>query len=919
MYKVIIVLLLASLSFITFAKDRSSYLLGLIDSELKEVQRLNKQIEARDPELLLRLAELYLERARVLKEVENRKFLSMSAKKRRRTNKKRFFSNSNSYFVKAQKVSYFILKKFRRFKQKSEVYYILGFNAKEFRKNKKAKSLFEKSYRSARGGQAKEKSALALAEIYYNEKKFSKAISYYQVALKNEDSRWWTKDAHNLAWCFFREKQTKRAISLMKKVIKYSSKGSYLDMSQAGKKDLARFYAESDDVKEAIKFLDDGESYAGIISLAKNLIDQGKKTKAIKVLEDIIEEDFSSAKEFRDASETLINLYSDYSKFEKLEKLSKRLIASNSYDSELLEFNIKKSRSVLQKKIVSDRYSTKKKFIKKLSTINYGLGSLLIMIKPSEKKSVHFYNGEAFYASSEYEKGFLEYKEAYSIKKNKKYLDGMMACLSKVNEESEFYKKEAPSIFEEFIKKEKRRSRKKPVLNRLFKIYLVSNLEKAEKVLTIFNKFYKNDKETIEAMLARVLDHPDVKKSERKFLSYVKRINQGEFKVSPKVANKIKLNALSIQFKDVEKNNTKGSQLKALRGYYQIFNDSISSKDAKKNAAYNMAVLYQKIGYADKYYYWANISLNLMSAKDVDQFFSSFRLFYQELFDRFRQKESFKLILKINNKLCSKQTVSRQEVVRDYLLLRYAASKLKSSDSNKICLKDSKNIKLFDELYFSRMINIKYYKTALSFLSSNKVKNISEDDLVRLIEANKKSKSKLTRLNSLLSRVSGFSSAKAAVKTLLNSLKIQRIKESLFKKSLSFPEKRFNSRLKFKFDQLNKLTKMTMDTIKIGSSFHVAELYINLSSTYLRLEKEISSFVPPKKNAEYIKSFKASMLKVSSPLRSEGLKLIQEGKNLIVSKSLLSQRGASLMSENGLGVRVEFDLESFVTPSEKEF
>ena len=114
MSKFLILLSLVFISFSTKANDRSSYLLELIDSELSEVKRLNKQINARDPELLLRMAELYLERARVLKEVENRKFLSLSAKKRRRINKRSFFSKSNSYFVKAQKVSYFILKKFKR-------------------------------------------------------------------------------------------------------------------------------------------------------------------------------------------------------------------------------------------------------------------------------------------------------------------------------------------------------------------------------------------------------------------------------------------------------------------------------------------------------------------------------------------------------------------------------------------------------------------------------------------------------------------------------------------------------------------------------------------------------------------------------------------------------------------------------------
>ena len=132
------------LSFSVGANEKASYLLSLIDSELTEVKRLNKQIGAKDPEILLRLAELYLEKARVIKEVENQKFLSYSPKKRRKIKKTKFFKRSNSYFVKAQKVSYFILKRFRRFSQKSDVYYILGFNAKEFKKTSKAKSFFSK-------------------------------------------------------------------------------------------------------------------------------------------------------------------------------------------------------------------------------------------------------------------------------------------------------------------------------------------------------------------------------------------------------------------------------------------------------------------------------------------------------------------------------------------------------------------------------------------------------------------------------------------------------------------------------------------------------------------------------------------------------------------------------------------------------
>ena len=72
------------------ANSNYNYLLKIINNELSEVSRLNKQINASDDKLLLRMAELYLERGRVIKEQENEKFLAISPKKRRTLNKKIF-------------------------------------------------------------------------------------------------------------------------------------------------------------------------------------------------------------------------------------------------------------------------------------------------------------------------------------------------------------------------------------------------------------------------------------------------------------------------------------------------------------------------------------------------------------------------------------------------------------------------------------------------------------------------------------------------------------------------------------------------------------------------------------------------------------------------------------------------------------
>ena len=91
--KWIFTIFLLFLSGPSFSGGNYEYLLKIINNELSEVTRLNKQIQASDSMLLLRMSELYLERGRVKKEQENERFLKISPAKRRRISKKRFLSN----------------------------------------------------------------------------------------------------------------------------------------------------------------------------------------------------------------------------------------------------------------------------------------------------------------------------------------------------------------------------------------------------------------------------------------------------------------------------------------------------------------------------------------------------------------------------------------------------------------------------------------------------------------------------------------------------------------------------------------------------------------------------------------------------------------------------------------------------------
>ena len=130
------------ISFDVAAKSKREQLLSIVNEELQEITRLNKQTRSSRRSLMLRMAEVLLEKARILKENENEKFINLTQKERSKINRKNFFKQSNSFFIQAQKTCFFILKRFPRFRAKGDVYYILAYNAKEFSDFDTAKKYF---------------------------------------------------------------------------------------------------------------------------------------------------------------------------------------------------------------------------------------------------------------------------------------------------------------------------------------------------------------------------------------------------------------------------------------------------------------------------------------------------------------------------------------------------------------------------------------------------------------------------------------------------------------------------------------------------------------------------------------------------------------------------------------------------------
>jgi tetratricopeptide (TPR) repeat protein len=190
---------------------------NIVNEELAEVTRLAEQQDNKKPETLLRISELYLEKARLWRETENDNYLAIPLEQRKNASKKAYFKKSTLFFNKANNSAEKVVKKFPNYSEIGEIYFILAYNYKELGQLKTSQEYFRKASQYSKNTKTHQKSKLALAEFYYNEKKYAEAIPFYESSLDSEN-KWWTKDAFNLSWCYYRVKNYDAAINLLKNV-----------------------------------------------------------------------------------------------------------------------------------------------------------------------------------------------------------------------------------------------------------------------------------------------------------------------------------------------------------------------------------------------------------------------------------------------------------------------------------------------------------------------------------------------------------------------------------------------------------------------------------------------------------------------------------------------------------------------------
>lgn len=917
---------------------RQKQIISIVNEEIIEIKRLAEQTEYRNPNLLMRLAELYLEKARLYRDAENNYFLSIDPRQRSRVSKKKVYRNSTYFFAEATKVAKNVIRKYRRFKGKGTAYYIVAFNAKESNRFKEARVNFSRAIKSSPKGSAiYKKSLLALADLNYNQKMFKKAIPLYEASLKDRSSKWWTKDALNLAWCYFKTKRYNKGISLARQVYEKSSDGNYIDMKSTAARDLALFYAQSGKIQEGISFYRSigADASKRLVSLAKFLMDEGRTTNAEKVLNEAIKLVDSDQDRIK-VHLILLNLHQKYGNYEKHLGSVKKLADINQRtpldkaDMETLIFQAKKVSALVQRQIVSKTYKGTPQIRNAKAALVTQYFDVIARLENKKPHISQFLKAETNYSVGKYRQALEAYNETYElalVRKDAKYiklsLEGMLATLAQkvdVGTKAKFL----GLSYGYYLKHFPRTKRSFTIYQKLFQIYLKEGKdEQAAQLIYSFKKNFSQSAKTLEAMVANLMEHYRKNKNTAKITEWVQKIQRGEFRVSAKYMKKIRLLALTMQFENAEKATTKGEKKFALKEYFRIYQSKVSSKEAKKNAAYNIAVLFFELGDMKKTYTWSKTAIGLMRNNDLLKFESSFLSMSSSLFERRMFKESVQMSTTIYKRICRSKSYRKKFFFKNAVIVGLADGEL-SSVMGLIRTGSSCGIpnSFLKEAYFDVLVELKAKRRWSSY---SQILNILEKlanpgELIKptyeLALAYRQIGERSNEAQAMRQLDRYYNQAKSKKSDvpvegldIISHLRMKDLQSSvrrLQNMSLRFPEQQFNNILKQKLALLDVVSNKAFAIFEIGSGKGIVKAYQYLIESYQRLVNEIRSFSPPGKSQDYVISFKKSMNELTAPILSKSLQLLEQARNQIKQNTILSRDNHWFFANSRIPLNIEY-------------
>jgi tetratricopeptide (TPR) repeat protein len=876
-------------------------ILEIVNEELTEVLRLSKQMQHKNPELTLRLAELTLEKARLTKQIEFNEYIALTPEQKSVKVKQDFFKNSKELYKKATSICIATAKKFPKYQNSAEVQYIIGQNFAEQKDFKNARKYLEKSVSvSKKNTQIFVNSRLALAEIEYNNKSYDKAYKLYQNAFNESNARedrWWTKEASMMAWCAYKLNKNPTAIKIMEEVIEKSKSGKFIDVSNTAKRDLALFSAEAGDTERALELL--GNNSGALIKLAEHLRTKGKMKEASAILKNIEtsgEQDNYSLLSLLESYQGNEDFPSHLKVCEKIFELDKTGKLTKD-EREIFQGQLQWAGSSLQRKNKPELVERYFSMLGSYKSKPQGKLNLLIgesYAKNKNPNKAHEYYNKAF-------ENFLSNKDSASMQQS---LDLIFLALADKKYKGESKDADLQSAYQKAITYFPRSEKTRKIYEKNFRIALdLKKPEDAEKIIHTFNSTWPKEKITTEAMIAEIVDYQIKNKNLPEAQKWSKLINENpDYKIGLRVTSQIRKKILAIQIDDRSNSKDPSKNIEALKAYVELYNVESATHLEKFEAALNISILLHKLSKAKHLSKWAGKALTHAKKEDVESRITEFLNFSILLYDMQYFAEAESLSKAISVKLCNSTNKKKDHFFSNTFNLGLINSHFDEAiETTKMALKcgiPKKSVNELTKSFLNGLVINQQWKPLQKYLPEfEKESNIIPDSIwyhELLLK-----KLSLNDSEVIKKQLEIFNDAKRMkIELSIDSLdtiashqftKVETLVNENNKITLSFPEKVFNTTIEKKFGNIQKIIESVLKLRPLGTPKSVLYGYRVIITSILSLKNEISDFKPENVSETFLASFKKGMQDLINQLEDQKIKYANEAMKTINKEKLLSE------------------------------
>jgi len=426
----------------------------ITDQGIKQLFKLTQQFKTskRRGELWLRLAELYVEKSRLieyrLQQQYDEKIQAFNAKKS--SVKPRLeLKEAQDYNRRAVQLYEWFLRDFPKDPKVDQALFFLGYNYFELNQPERGKDYYTRIPKEFPNSSYIEESHFALGEYYFEREQWADSLKHYSAVASNKRARLYSFALYKTAWCQYKTGQVKPALVSLEKVIRAGrvAKGggdnsaggvSRIRLATEAQKDLVVFYAEAGTPQGARSYFEEiaGEkaTYGLLEKLAYYYSDIGNREGARLIFRDLIQERPHAPKAY-DYQYQIVTMYTSTDKpevfrselFSWIQNYSpgSEWAQANAKDKELVSRAYQLIETTLRNHILQQHQTAQNSRVpaaQKAAKLGYEL-YFQTFKEGAKLDEMHFFFAELLFDMKEYETAVMHYAWVTDNAPNSQYFE----------------------------------------------------------------------------------------------------------------------------------------------------------------------------------------------------------------------------------------------------------------------------------------------------------------------------------------------------------------------------------------------------------------------------------------------------------------------------------------------------------------